>query len=283
MLHSLFAAALLALVPSLAFADSPGWITECSYSHTLMDDPIKFPNKRGASHTHDFLGATSAKASSTYESLAAGGTTCGTPADKSGYWVAALKRNGTDIKPDGKFGTKATRQKFYYRDNHYLPGSKVEPFPAGFRMIQGFAMATSVANANANGAGWGNLMWWGCSDNSVSGKPTSPPNCGTGIITLHITFPSCWDGVNVDGDAVATKHVKFPSSKVCPSTHPRQLPMLIERIEWPVGTSGAGIALASGPPYTAHADFFNAWAPAKLAQLVTNCLNADRNCGTNPQ
>lgn len=278
----LVALATLTLLPSLAFADSPGWITNCPYTRSLSDDPIKFPDQPGASHLHDFFGSTTANANSTYDSMVSGGTSCGTSADRAGYWAPALFRNGVKVNPAGSFGGRNVREKFYYRDQHLTTGTRIEPFPPDFRMIQGYGAATSVSDANAHGAGWGSRMWWGCSDNSVSGKPTSPPNCKVGIITLHVTFPNCWDGIKTTADAVATGHVKFPSSGKCPSSHPRALPLLIERLEYPVGTSGAGITLSSGAPYTAHTDFWNTWEQSKLNTLTTTCLNGDRNCGTNP-
>lgn len=275
-------AAAIMVAPSIAFADSPGWIVDCPYSHTLNDDPIKFPGQKGASHTHDFLGSKTTNALSTYSSMTLGSTTCGTAGDKSGYWVPALFKDGVKINPGGKWGSKSTREKFYYRDSHYSSSVVVEPFPPNFRMIQGYQLATSIADADAHGTGWGKTTWWGCSDNSVGGKPTAPPNCKTGILTLHITFPSCWDGVEVDGDAIAAGHVKFPSDKRCPATHPRALPMIIQRLEYPVGTSSSGITLASGPVWTAHADFWNTWEQTKLSPLVTECLNGNENCGTDP-
>jgi hypothetical protein len=45
-----------------------------------------------------------------------------------------------------------------------------------------------------------------------------------------------------------------------------------------VTRGGHGLKLASGPIYTAHGDFFNAWEPAALEQLVRDCLNADVHC-----
>jgi hypothetical protein len=42
----------------------------------------------------------------------------------------------------------------------------------------------------------------------------------------------------------------------------------------------AGISLASGAPYTYHADFFNAWNPASLAGFIDSCLHANKVCGT---
>ncbi len=275
-------ALVLALGAAPALADSPGWIANCAYSHTNNDDPIVFPGQPGRAHTHDFFGARTANYASIYDTMVASATTCGTPEDKAGYWAPALYRNGVKVNPAGSVNGKKVRQKFYYRDGHYAAGATVEPFPLNFRMVQGYMGATSVADANARGAKWGTKMWWGCSDNSVGGKPTSPPNCRTGILTLHVNFPSCWNGVSVDGNAVAAGHVKFPSDKKCPSTHPRRLPILIQRLEYPVGTSSSGITLSSGAPYTAHADFWNTWQQPKLNALVADCLNRDVNCGTDP-
>jgi hypothetical protein len=270
------------IVSSPAYASS-GWVVNCPYSHSNMDDPIKFPGQQGASHLHDFLGSRTTNYLSTYASMVGSPTTCGTTTDKSGYWFPALYKNSAKINPAGSWNGRSTRQKFYYRDDNVSSSTVVEPFPPGFRMIQGYNMATSIADANAHGAKWGSEMYWGCSDNSVSGKLTSPPNCATGIITLHVGFPNCWDGVRVEGDAIAAGHVKFPSGGVCPSGFGHVLPRLIARTEHPVGTSSSDITLASGPTYTAHADFWNTWDQPTLQRLVTNCLNANQNCGTDPK
>ena len=59
----------------------------CAYSHTMSDDPIVFPGQPGASHLHDFFGNTGANASSTFETMLAGETTCRVPSDTAGYWA----------------------------------------------------------------------------------------------------------------------------------------------------------------------------------------------------
>jgi hypothetical protein len=103
-----------------------------------------------------------------------------------------------------------------------------------------------------------------------------------------VAFPSCsawsrcWDGVTVGGDAVAAGHVTFSSGGACPAGFPHKLPRLIERLEYPVGTSSSGVALSSGPPYTAHADFWSTWQTSRLSALVAACLNAGKDCGTDP-
>jgi hypothetical protein len=269
------------MVSSPAYAN-PGWVVKCPYSHSNNDDPIKFPSQQGASHLHDFFGSRTTNYLSTYESMVGSPTTCGTTTDKSGYWSPALYKNSVKVNPAGSWNGRSTRQQFYYRDNNVSSSTVIEPFPPGFQMIQGYGNATSISDANAHGARWGSDMYWGCSDNSETDKMTSPPNCATGIITLHVQFPNCWDGVR-EGDAIAGGHVKFPSDGVCPAGFGRVLPRLIQRTEYPVGTSSSGITLDSGATYTAHADFWNTWDQPALERLVTNCLNANRDCGTDPK
>jgi hypothetical protein len=261
---------------------SPGWVIKCPLSHTNMDDPIRFPGQPGAAHLHDFFGATTTDAFSTYASMTAGTTLCGTAADTAGYWVPALYRNAVKVNPAGSFNGRATRQQIYYREYPFSGTFTIEPFQPNFKMIQGYQHATSLADANLHGAKWGSEMYWGCSNNSPDGKFTSPVNCSTGIITLHIGFPSCWDGVMVDGDEIAAGHVVFPKSGACPAGFAHRLPRLIERFEWPVGTSSTGLTLSSGPLYTAHADFWNTWQQSRLVSLTTSCLNANIDCGTDP-
>jgi hypothetical protein len=162
------------------------------------------------------------------------------------------------------------------RDNNLAAGTRIEPFPADCRMVTGNGHAATPAE---NGS-LGREIYWGCSDNSESGKPIAPVDCATGIVTLHIGFPNCWDGVLTHAND--SRHVVFPSGGRCPSTHPRPLPRLIERFEYPVGPHSSGLSLASGPTFTAHADFWNTWRQAGLTDLTTRCLNADVDCGTNP-
>jgi hypothetical protein len=66
--------------------------------------------------------------------------------------------------------------------------------------------------------------------------------------------------------------------RTCPASNPVILPRLIIRISWPI-TNGDAVKLASGPAYTLHADFFNAWDPATQQRLVDDCINAGIDCG----
>lgn len=258
--------AALAIAPPVASA-SPGWLVRCPYSHSLPDDPIVSPGQPGAAHLHDFYGNQSVDAFSTYASLLAASTLCGDQSDTAGYWTPALYEDGVRVKPAGAFGGHSTRQQFYYRK---IGSAPVQPFPANLRMIAGDAHATSVHHLSE--------IYWGCSDNSTEKLPL-PPSCSTGIISLHVGFPSCWNGWQLD-TSDHKSHVAYPSSGACPRTHPVRIPRLIQRQEYPVGTQTGAITLSSGSPYSAHGDFVNSWNQARLVQLTADCLNQDVDCGT---
>ncbi|HLB60811.1 MAG TPA: DUF1996 domain-containing protein [Patescibacteria group bacterium] len=264
----------VALIPSSARAASPGWIVSCNYSHSLNDDPIVFPGIPGLSHLHDFVGATTTDAFSTPESLRAGGTTCAIPSDFSAYWVPALYEDGVVVLPTGT--TKHAL--FYYRRKGAPKGTIVQPFPDGLKMIIGNAHAASPEENPQLGTD----IIFKCGPGSGTDLPYPPAQCSSGIMAMSLRFPNCWDGVNLDSPDHRS-HMAYPENNRCPASHPVVLPRLESFFRYPIGTDPIGeITLASGPYYTAHQDFFNAWDPAGLQTLVTECINAEKDCGKNP-
>jgi hypothetical protein len=262
-------AVLLALlVPAPSRADEGAWVLQCRYTRSLTDDPIVHPRMPGMSHLHDFIGNATVNAFSTYRSMLAGATTC-PEGDTAGYWVPAVFRDGVKIDPAGP----GVRQQVYMTADNLAPGTHIEPFPPDLRMVAGNAHAKSPSE----NPDLGMEIYWGCSDNSVGGKPLAPPTCASGIISLHVGFPNCWDGVLTHVNDTA--HVRHPVGERCPAGFPHALPRLIMRTEYPVGAAGGRITLASGPAFTAHGDFWNTWDQAKLRALVDGCLNAGRDCG----
>ena len=212
--------------------------------------------------------------------MLAAGTSCGTAADKAGYWVPALYEDGRYVSPIGfRADGKPTRSVFYYRvsniSSSYLASHPVESFPPDFRLIAGNSKAQSISEQPK----LGKEIYWGCSDNST-GRLVLPQSCASGAISLHVGFPNCWNGkVTGTND---TPNAVYPSSGACPSTHPRVLPRVIFRMEYPVGTTTGKITLSSGASYTVHADFWNTWEQSALDRLVTRCLRANTDCGNNP-
>ena len=146
--------------------DEPTFGVRCDFSHRNTDDPIVYPGKKGAAHSHDFFGNRSTKYNSTYTSLLKAGTTCVNPADKAAYWTPTVKWNGTNLK--AKWGL------FYYRAGH-KDQKTVKPFPAGLKM---------VPNTHVN---------WRCGEVRVL-SPTPPTQCSDGVLIVNIAAPDCSNG-----------------------------------------------------------------------------------------
>jgi hypothetical protein len=117
------------------------------------------------------------------------------------------------------------------------------------------------------------------------GRGMTVPRCARGKrlrVTIH--FPDCWDGRRVDSRDHAS-HLAYARwsdggrRRTCPRSHPTAVPHLFLSIHYQVAGS-EDVRLSSGPAYTMHADFFNAWDRATLRGLVDRCLNADVRCNS---
>ena len=144
----------------------------------------------------------------------------------------------TVLRDDGSV-VRATNMLVYYRGNPN--GSHVEPFPADLRMVsRQFRIRTD--------------------------KPS----------VIIVSFPPCWDGVNLDSpDHIS--HMSFRRGSGCPASHPVQVPKVTEVFRYPVNISG--FQLSSGPFSTGHADFWNTWNQFEFEGLVNRCLNGGLDCG----
>jgi hypothetical protein len=237
------------------------FVSTCRFSHRLMDDPIVFPRRSGASHDHSFVGNTTTNAFSTRGTLLGGSSTCQRPGDTAAYWMPTLLLDGGPVEPRG-----AT---IYYRRRTLDP---VRPFPPGLKMIAGQATATSPQDLR--------VTFWNCGAASGIMRSSSIPTCPAGRMNdlrLHVTFPGCWDGRRLDS-ADHQSHMAYAMRGRCPSTHPVAVPSISLIFRYPIA-DGAGVSLSSGGQYSGHADFFNAWRQPALASLVDGCLNALRHCG----
>jgi hypothetical protein len=236
------------------------FVSSCAFSHRAPDDPIVFFGQPGASHDHSFVGNRATSASSSLGSLLGGSTTCHRPGDTAAYWMPTLSVAGQPVMP--------VHAQIYYR-RATLRG--VEAFPPGFRMIAGNAKSTSTQAARVTS--------WSCGPLSGVVRSSAVPTCPDArrrALRLRVTFPSCWDGQNLDSTD-HQRHVAYPVRRRCPSTHPHALPQITLIYRYPT-TGSADTALASGGQLSAHADFFNAWNQTELQRLVDDCLNALRHC-----
>lgn len=240
------------------------FLADCPYTHRLPDDPIVYPGLAGASHMHDFFGNETTDAASTYESLQVGGTNCDPGVDRSSYWVPTLYRGDTAVAPTGTT--------FYYLGEGVRPDvtARIQPFPAGLRVVAGNAKATGPDQSIAR---------WSCLHAGGVGSSKNFVTCPAGtMLESYLDFPQCWNGRDLDSPDHRS-HMAYPVDGDCPSTHPVPVPKLRQVLRYPVSGDPATFRLASGPGYTMHGDFFNAWPEAELARRVRDCVNPVVKCG----
>jgi hypothetical protein len=279
---------MLMLVAGVAHANQ--FNVQCSYSHTLPDDPIVYPGKPGQAMVHDFFGNPNANASTTYDSLTSNKvTTCDSAADVSSYWAPQLKRASGIVQPD--------YQKTYYKNDQ--PVVSIQTIPPGLEMLAGNHMGTSP-NVHIN------FLCRGGAYTSVA-----PTNCpvvtdagGTySQLDISVHFPDCWDGKTLapilgTGKALANNLMKVASGSLnvgyrnadgtCPAAYPVKIPELQLNVAYALGQDpGLSTAQLSMDPvlkngawvpqwgslYTAHGDFINAWKPDTLQYMVDTCMN----------
>jgi hypothetical protein len=249
------------VAPNLGRLRGVNFVSGCRFSHRNNDDPIVYPGQVGASHEHTFIGNDTTNAFSTLDSLKAGASSCRRPGDTAAYWVPTL------IGPGGQpiVPRAAT---VYYRRRTLAP---VQAFPQAFKLIAGNAKATAPQGLMVTS--------WNCGPlagiRPQAAIPTCPDDAREGL-ALHVQFPNCWDGVNLDSPDHHS-HTAYSVRGRCPADHPVPLPALQVNIRYP-SAGGPGLSLASGGQYSGHADFFNAWNQEVLTRLVDGCLNAPRHC-----
>jgi hypothetical protein len=236
------------------------FVSSCAFSHRAPDDPIVFPGRPGASHDHTFLGAKTTDAYSTDASLRASQTTCKRRGETAAYWVPTLVSAGKAVVP-------AATSAYYRRDTI----DTVHSFPPGLRIVAGSSVASTAQPVT--------VTRWDCGIESNVAASSDPPTCPPGprtALRLHVSFPDCWDGQNLDSSDHHS-HMAYDVQGHCPPSHPVAVPALELILRYPV-LSGP-VVLSSGGVYSGHADFVNTWVQSRLDGLVEDCLNGLRFCG----
>jgi len=236
------------------------FVSHCAFSHRAPDDPIVYPGRPGASHDHTFLGSVTTDAFSTDASLRAAASTCIRRGETAAYWVPTLFVNGQPVVP--------AAASVYYRRGTL---ADVKAFPPDLRMIAGSSAATSPQPMS--------VTRWDCGIEAKVAASSDPPACPPGprtALRLHVSFPECWDGQNLDSSDHHS-HMAYDVEGVCPASHPVALPEIELILRYP--EIKGSVALSSGGVYSAHADFVNTWDQIRLEGLVTDCLNGLRFCG----
>jgi len=235
------------------------FISNCAFSHQNNDDLIVYPGQPGLSHLHQYVGNNSTNAFSTQSSLLAATTSCRRTADTASYWAPALISGSTPITP-----LDAT---IYYRR---ATVKAVHPFPQGLKMIAGDSHAIAPQSMR--------ITYWNCGVFADVASSSTIPTCPAGSnLRLHVFFPSCWDGKNLDSSDHKS-HMAYAIGGRCPKSHPVSVPAIELIMKYP-SLGGPGLQLSSGGQYSGHGDFVNAWKQPGLKQLVKRCLNAGIRCG----
>jgi uncharacterized protein DUF1996 len=241
------------------------FISACGFSHRAPDDPIVYPGRPGLSHDHTFIGNVSTNAWSSLDTLRVASTTCTRDGDTAAYWAPTLVDNGTPVTPIGA--------DVYYRRRTF---ARVQPFPAGLKMVAGNSHAVSPQLLD--------ITWWDCGSKTDVAAQSTVPTCPSGrnsSLRLHVRFPNCWDGKHLDSRDHKS-HMAYSVGGACPARHPVAVPSLAIALRYPI-MGDSSVYLASGGQFSGHADFINAWNQDRLAFLVNDCLNAARHCGLSGQ
>jgi Domain of unknown function (DUF1996)/Domain of unknown function (DUF4124) len=258
---------------------------KCDVSHMANDDPIVYPNQPGAAHHHTFFGNTSINYKSDLSNLSiAGNSTCmGGIANRSAYWVPSMidTSSNTPLKPIFAL--------WYYKTGYIVPRQQITAPPKGLRMITGNMKSTTAL--------LGKSPEFTCfKDGDYSSwSEKNIPSCKKGrIIVEHITFPQCWDGINLDSpdhkSHMAEADITLSTPNKCPSSHPIAIPVISLNIQYEItaaeGTSNWRLSSDNyavngyNAGYSVHADWVNGWDEKVMAGIVKNCLNAGKECGS---
>jgi len=215
-------------------------------------DPLVNPGVIPSPHLHQIVGGNSFNASMLYPEhdlpSQSTCTSCTFSEDFSNYWTAVLyfkARNGTfkrvsQYPSEGLKGNGGITVYYIAQQDKKL---NVTAFRPGFRMLVGDAgagskgpdrkvchrcMPASGDNSNIN-----------CGSPDAQSMPTK--FCPGGIRTI-ITFPTCWDGRNLDSPdhkshltyATGSKANDVGPTGTCPTSHPVVIPQVMYEVMWDV-------------------------------------------------
>lgn len=256
--------------------------TVCDYSHFNFDDALIYPGQVGKSHLHMYFGNSAANAYSTPDSVqTSGNSSCrGGIVNRSAYWVPAMidTATGGPLLP-GSEADGMGIDVYYKTGYHGVRDGDVKPIPKGFRMIAGDSKST---RSQASGPA---IVEYGCND---SNKQGTIPSCRSGDwLYMHVNFPQCWDGVNLDSPDHKSHVAYATNGRGCADRRfPVPLPEVAYVIKFRVGAAGTGtwrlssdIGGASAGT-SGHADYMFGWEDGVLEAAVKHIVNPGLSGGS---
>ena len=148
----------------------------------------------------------------------------------------------------------------------------MQPFPEDFGQVSGNRHAMSAAENPALRDGLGG---WRCGTGGGAFSPM-PPTCSSGVLVAGVTFGNCLLPNGTLSDAV---------NSGCTSVGGRPILRVQQYFRFWVGIGTVGrITMGGGhlEPYQLHADYFFGWNTAASDNFMKICVNANRDCGTDP-
>lgn len=282
--------------------------TNCTVSHMNFDDALVFPGIIRATHLHTYVGNTSVNGNSTPNSVrTTGNVTCtGGTANRSAYWFPTIvdTSTSTPIAPGPANSSPANRVsadrdhavQIYYKTGYDgVDPTTVRNFPEGLRMIAGTSSATTPTfGVRPIEGSQKQIVRYSCRSEIGAGarvdNQNSFPNCGVGeIFGMHIDFPQCWNGRDLDSPNHKT-HMSYGGgwpNRGCPSTHPVPLAQITQNIYYRVPNAGMSnwrltSDTYSGPAgYSGHADWMDGWDKSVFQSVVDNCYQRRYDCSMN--
>ncbi|MBK6414103.1 DUF1996 domain-containing protein [Sphingopyxis sp.] len=269
----------------------------CGPGQISNDDPIVYPGKKGAAHTHQFFGNLGADANSTYDSLRKSGeSTCQNDLNRSAYWMPAmLDGKGNVVRPDFV--------SIYYKrrpasDAFCSTAAKsCAGIPRGLRFVFGWDQ-TRPNEAQPDNAKFFNFKCvegWSPTTAAFPDMVEATKSCKPGQwLSATISTPECWNGVGLDSKdhrshLAAMVRDRNSGKLSCPATHPVIIPQFTMGVrysieagedptKWELSSDHMLPAALRRPGASFHSDYFEAWQDEIRLRWEAGCLDKMLNC-----